>query len=155
MFTLLSIKLCTLLFTSKLSVCKLWCDIMWELLCDLLCELFWMFCNLCPLLWSGLLWICSWCDYCVSDVSVCVYCFEIEKSYVIFVCTPSAKEIHHLHPWPKWPVCFHYLVHLCWEGSNLLCDNFDCDGIVNFDPDLKDNLLWNDHPCHTCNIYYL
>ena len=56
---------------------------------------------------------CSWCDYYVCDVVVCVYGFELEKSYVIFVCVPSAKEIDHLHPWPKWPVCFHYWVHWC------------------------------------------
>ena len=56
---------------------------------------------------------CSWCDYYVGDVGVCVYGFEIEKSFVSFVCAPSAKEIGHLQPWPKWPVCFHYLVHWC------------------------------------------
>ena len=36
----------------------------------------------------------------VMLVSVC-YGFEIEKSYVTFVCVPSAKEIDHLQPWPK------------------------------------------------------
>ena len=45
---------------------------------------------------------CSWCDYYVCDVGVCVYGFELQKSYVIFVCVPSAKEIDHLLPWPKW-----------------------------------------------------
>ena len=56
---------------------------------------------------------CSWCDYGVCDVGICVHGFEIEKSYVIFGCAQSAKDIDHLQPWPNWPVCFHYSVHLC------------------------------------------
>ena len=56
---------------------------------------------------------CTWCDFCICDVGVCVNGFEIEKSYVIFVCVPSAKETDHLLPWPKWPVHFHYWVHWC------------------------------------------
>ena len=51
--------------------------------------------------------------YYVCDVGICVCGFQLEESYVIFVCVPSAKEIDHLLPWPNWPVCFHYLVHWC------------------------------------------
>ena len=35
---------------------------------------------------------CSWCDYYVCDVGVCVYCFGLERSDVILVCVPSTKR---------------------------------------------------------------
>ena len=55
------------------------------------------------------------------------------KRVMWFLCVfLQQKRLDHLLPWPKWPVCFHYWVHWCCEVSNLLCDNFDCDGIVKF-----------------------
>ena len=35
---------------------------------------------------------CSWCDYYVCDVGVCVYDFEVEKSYDFCVCSFSKRD---------------------------------------------------------------
>ena len=43
---------------------------------------------------------------------VCVYCFEVEKGYVIFVYVPSTKETDHLLPLAKVASVFSLLVSL-------------------------------------------